>query len=212
MSWAVVGGAAIGLAGSVYSSSKSSKAAKQAGNQAADADAERLAFEREQYDDWQDTYGGIEDSLADYYETLSPTLRISQGLEAYEKEKNRAMSDLQDSFAQRGIETSGIKAQTDTSVALSSAAERARIRATAPMEVAKEKLGFLQVGLGQNPNAGMRDALGDTQTRAHGIENITARNAGEASGAVIDAATNLGQAGFSAWASNRKPANPNTGP
>ncbi len=203
MSWAVVGGAAIGLVGSAYSSNRASSAASDAGDAASDADRERLAFERERYDEWQSTYGPVEDRLAAYYETLSPTLRIVQGLEAFEKEKNLALTNLRENLDQRGIGTSGISAQLETTVALSSASERARIRAAAPLEVAKEQLGFLQVGLGQDPSSGISGALSDAQRNANRIAEATARNAGKASGAVVGAFTDFAQAGFEAWRERR---------
>ena len=210
MTVAIVGGAAIGLAGSVYSANKASKSAKRAGKQAAESDAARLAFEQEKYDEWQETYGPTEDHLAEYYNTLSPTLRTVQGLEAFEKEKDIALTSMRENLAQRGIETSGISGQLENDAALYSASERARIRADAPMSVAKEQLGFLKVGLDQNPDEGMRDTLGDSQSRAQNIESITAQNAGAASGAVVDSVTGLAQAGLDKYA-EYKAANPSGG-
>lgn len=199
MSVAAVAGAAIGVAGTVYASKKASSAAKKAGKAASNADAERLAFEREQWAEWQDTYGGIEDQLAAYYETLTPTYRITQGLEAHEKEMNRARTKISENLAQRGIATSGIAAQLTTEMEVASAEERARIRAAAPLEVAKEKLGFLQVGLGMNPQEGMRDALQSQANTARGIANATAVNAGQAQGAMISSITDLAQTAFTSW-------------
>lgn len=199
MSVKIIGGAVIGLAGTYLSSKKSSKAARKAGQLSADADAARLEFERERYDEWQDTYGAIEDQLAAYYETLDPTLRTVQGLEQYEKEKDRAMKRMNENLAQRGISTSGIAAQGEMEFAVGSASERARIRAEAPISVAKEKLGFLQVGLGQDPSEGMRGALRDSQRDAAGIRDTTAANAGLATGALYDAGTNLAGALFDKW-------------
>jgi len=211
MSVALVGAAAIGVAGSIYSSNKASGSAKEAGKRADAADARRLEFEQARFDEWQDTYGPTEDRLAAYYETLTPTLRITQGLEAFEKEKKIQMDNFNKSLAQRNIDRSGIAAQLDSSTAISSAAERARIRARAPLEVAKEQASFLSVGLQQNPDQGMRNALSGEQTRSAGLEQQTAVNAGRASGAVVSSLTNLAQVGLDAWAENRKKANPVTG-
>ncbi len=191
MSVAIVGGAAIGLAGTYLKSRAAGKAARRAGNQAADADAAQLAFDQERYDEWQATYGPIEDSLAAYYDTLDPTLRTVQGLEQYEKEKDRAMKQMNENLAQRGIATSGIKAQGEMEFAVAGASDRARIRAEAPISVAKEKLSFLQVGLNQNPDAGMRSSLSDQARDARGIRDTTAANAGIASGALFDAGTDF---------------------
>lgn len=209
---AMITAAAIGVAGSVYASNKSSKAAKKAGNQAADAEAARLDFEKQQWQEWQDTYGPVEDQLAAYYETLTPTFRITQGLEAHEKEMERAKTKINETLAQRGIATSGIAAQVGTEMAVASAEERARIRAAAPMEVAKEKLGFLQVGLGMNPDQGMRDALGAQALRTGQDARITAQNAGAASSAMIGSVTNFAQTAFSTWMNRNKTQTGTTGP
>jgi hypothetical protein len=187
MVWGAVIGAAAGLIGSKMSGD----AAKDAGKAQAAADKERLDFEKEQYQEWQDTYGGIEDNLAAYYDQLTPTLRATQGLEAFEKEKDIALTGLRENLAQRGISTSGIAAQTETSVAVSSAAERARIRAAAPMETAKEKLGFLTVGLGQDAAGGVSGALQTQSANAASDARAAAGLAGKATGAAVKAGANL---------------------
>jgi hypothetical protein len=209
MTVALVGAAAIGVAGTVYASNKASKAAKKAGKRADAADERRMAWEQEQRDEWDATYGATEDRLAAYYDKLTPTLRITQGLEAFEKEKGIAMKNVQEQMAQRNIDRSGMSAELDSDVAINSAEARAKIRADAPMQVAKEQAGFLSVGLGKDPEAGMRAAMGGEQTRSASLERQTARNAGEATGAVIDSVTNLAQVGLNKYA-DYKAANPGT--
>ena len=215
MSVAIVGGAAIGVAGSIYSANKASKAAKRAGKQAAAADQARMDFARERQDEWEATYGATEDHLANYYETLSPTLRTVQGLEAFEKEKDIALTNLRENLDQRGIGTSGIAAQQETDIALASAGERARIRAAAPMEVAKEQSSFLQIGLGQDKYGGMDAALNQQQTNANRDERITAQNSGLATGALVGSVTDLAQAGLTKYVNRtqpvKAPANPTYG-
>jgi len=196
---AMIAAAAIGVGGSYLMSRKANKAAKKAGDQAADSDAAQLAFAQQQYDDWQATYGPIEDQLAKYYETLTPSFRITQGLEAHEKEMDRMRTNVRETLDQRGIGTSGIAGQAELEMGVSSAEERARIRAAAPMEVAREKLGFLNTGLGQNPNSSMDNALAAQSARYGQNEQIAGRNAGVATNALINSGTNLVQAGFNAW-------------
>ena len=207
MTVAMVGGAAIGLAGTIYASNKASSAAKKAGKRADAADDRRMAFEEERRAEWEDTYGGVEDRLSAYYETLTPTLKIAQGLENFEKEKAVSMKNFSESMAQRNVDMSGMTAQVESDVAINSAEARARIRAEAPMQVAQEQSKFLQIGLNQDPDNGMRNAMSGEQTRSASLEQQTARNAGEASGAVIDSVTNLAQVGLDKYASY-KAANP----
>ncbi len=191
--------AVIGVAGSAYASNRASSASDRATDAASDAEQARLDFEMEQWDEWQATYGNVEDQLAAYYETLTPTFRATQGLEAHEKEMNRMKKNVRETLDQRGIGTSGIAAQFEMETSISSAEERARIRAAAPLEVAREKLGFLQTGLGMQPQAGMRDALGDATLRTAQDARTAARNAGAASGAFIGSLGDLAQAGFTRW-------------
>jgi preprotein translocase subunit SecD len=111
------------------------------------------------YEDWKGTYGPIQDNLAKYYQDLSPDFYEVQGLEAFEKEQARAMDQVRQSLAQRGISDSGVAAATDIAFAQSSAAERATIRAQAPTIAANEQLRFLQVGMGQDPSQSMANTL-----------------------------------------------------
>jgi len=207
VAWVGVGVAAAGVLANAYSADQAGSAAKKAGKRADRADERRMDFEEKRYDEWQETYGPIEDRLADYYEALTPTLRITQGLEACEKEKGIAMSNYKEMVAQRNIDMSGMVAETERSTAIDSAEARAKIRADAPMQVAKEQARFLQIGLNQDPDQGMRTAMSGEQTRSASLERQTARNAGVASGAVIDSATDLAQAGLDKYAAH-KPPNP----
>lgn len=210
MSVAIVGGAAIGVAGTIYSANKASKSAKRAGKRADAAEERRLAFEQERIDEWEATYGTVEDQLANYYETLSPTLRITQGLEAFEKEKERGMKQLNETLAQRGIDRSGMAAQIETQVAVDSAEERARIRAAAPMEVAKEKLGFLNTGIARDPYNNMSQALQGQELTRTNEHWMAAQNAGEASSALVGSITDLAGAGLNKYAEYRATKKANT--
>lgn len=204
---AMITAAVINVGGAYLTQKKASKSADRATQAASDAEAARLGFEREQWEEWQATYGPIEDQLANYYETLTPTFRVTQGLEAFEKERERSMKQLRETFAQRGISYSGVAAQVELQDKLTSAQERARIRANAPMEVAREKLGFLQVGLGQNPQAGMRDALASQENTTRNIAFMASQNAATASGNLITSFGDLAQAGFTAWMNRRNTTN-----
>ena len=193
MSWGPIIGAGISAVGSIFGAKQSADAAQDAGRWAYEADMEALEWEKSMYREWQATYGGIEDNLADYFDKLNPELRAVQGLEAYEKEKDAQLKKLHENLAQRGLGTSGIMADVDTAFALDSAAERARIRAEAPMQVAQEKLGFLQIGLGQNPAARVGTTLANRANNAHDAARATAGAAGRATSAAWEAGANLAE-------------------
>jgi hypothetical protein len=120
----------VAIAGaSVVSGVMSSNASDRASKRAAGSDAASLAFEQQKYDDWKETYGGIEDNLSEYYNSLTPEYYAARGLEAFQKEQQRAFTTIKSSLAQRGIEDSGIALAAERAFAQDAAIQRATIRA-----------------------------------------------------------------------------------
>lgn len=132
-------------------SKDSSEAAIEAARISAEASEAELDFAKEQYQDWLDVFGDVREQLSTYFEGLTPEFARTRGLEAFEIEKTAALDAARITLEQRGIATSGLAAELETDFAQLSATERARIRANAPREAAKEQLGFLTLGMGQNP-------------------------------------------------------------
>lgn len=157
---AVVGGGALLGAGASYAGQRRATRESKRASQA------QMAFEQQKYDDWQETYGPIQDNLANYYGSLTPEYYEAQGLEAFQQEQQAAMQSLEQSLAQRGIADSGIAAAAMTQIAQEGAENRATIRAAAPGIVADEQSRFLQMGLGQNPGASMSSALSQRSMQA----------------------------------------------
>ena len=187
----MVWGAVIGAAGSVLGAGMAKSGADSAAKTAARTDKQRLKFEQDRYDDWKKTYGSVEENLSNYYNTLTPELRMTQGLQAFNEERDAAMTKLNENLAQRGISRSGLAAAIETESALQSAETRAQIRANAPMEVAKEKLGFLNAGLASNPANNVGNALADQSRNAGSIAVQAAANSGAATAQAIEAGANL---------------------
>lgn len=177
MSGWVAGAVVVGAGISYLGSEKASKRSKKASDT-------QIAFEQEKYDDWQETYGPIEDNLSEYFNNLSPEYYEVQGLEAFEKEKTVAFEQLQESLAQRGISDSGIAIDIEKDLALESAQARARIRTEAPAAAASEKMRFLQVGLGQSPDASLSQTLAQRAQTA----TIESAQASAATGQAIQTA------------------------
>lgn len=173
---AVITSAVIVASATVYAASEASKNAAEARKDAKEARAqaaeearlareearlareEQLAWEREQYQDWQNIYGGLEENLSDYYNTLSADTIAVEQLENFAFERDAALDRMRTQLAQRGIESSGITAAAELSSSLASAEAGAQIRSSAPRQAAQEKQAFLQTGLAQNPKAGIRNA------------------------------------------------------
>lgn len=176
-------GAASGIYGA-YSARKSAKGAKRGAMRqaelAAEAEQAELDFAKGQYQDWKNIYGGFEENLANFYSNLSPEGLAVRDLEAFEVEKDKALTQVRETLAQRGIGDSGLAGEVETDFALMSAEERAQIRAEAPMKAAQEKAGFLSLGIQRDPRASVSGALRNNASTAGRRAEAGAQFAGQA--------------------------------
>lgn len=170
------------LLGAGMASSASNKASKSA----AQAQAAELDFQKERYQDWQDVFGPIQKNLGDYYSNLSPDYFEAVGIQNFEEERALAETQMNENLAQRGITDSGLAAEFEQDSALNAATSRARIRTEAPLMAAKEKMNFLQVGLGSNPAESMVGTLSRNTSRTA----ETAAYAGQQAQQAISSAIN----------------------
>lgn len=167
---AIIGSAVLGAAASATSAksaSKSSSAATASADAAArlqyEASSEQLAFSKQQYDDWQNIFGPIQDNLSSYYKNLSSDSVASLGIQNIEKEYARSSQLLDQSLAKRGITNSGATTQGMTQLESARMLGRAEVQANAPMVAAQQQQGFLSIGLGaqQQATAGINSAYGN---------------------------------------------------
>lgn len=205
MSWGLVAvaGATTVSAGLSY------MGAKGASEDASDASAAQTAFEQEKYDDWKETYGPIQDNLANYYENVTPDYYASVGLEEFEKQYETSMTRINENLTQRGIDpSSGLAVSLESQAELDAAETRAEIRRDAPIKAAEDKSRFLQIGLGQNPGSSMSATLAQQSQQASDTAAAAATAAG---GALQTAIPTVGTA-INAYVN--RPANPpkNYGP
>ena len=176
------------VGGALLSRNAASKDAKRAAN----ADKAALAFEQEKYDDWMNVYGDLQSNLGKYYNSLTPEYYEAVGLEAFEKERQTAMTKLNEHFAQAGISPqSGVALSIKSQQDMDAARNRADIRRSAPSMAAEEKRQFLQVGLGQNPGAGLGAQLSN---QAIAASNRAAASSVAAGQAVSSALSTVGTA------------------
>lgn len=180
-------GTAIQAGASLIGGAMSSKSASKDAKRAANADKAALAFEQEKYDDWMAVYGDLQSNLGKYYNSLTPEYYEAVGLEAFEKERQTAMTKLNEHFAQAGISPrSGVALSIKSQNEMEAARSRADIRRSAPSMAAEEKRQFLQVGLGQNPGAGVGAQLGNQAIAA----NNRAAQSSQAAGKAVSSAVN----------------------
>lgn len=153
MTGAIIGSAVLGAAASASASSSASDAAEAQTQAASGASAAQLAFSKEQYQDWKDTFGDISDNLSNFYKGLDETKFASQGIQNIRTTYATAVKNVDQALAQRGIAGSGLQAQALTDLASQQAKAEAEVRTNAPFAVAQEKMKFLSLGMGQGANA-----------------------------------------------------------
>ena len=184
MSWgltAVAGATLVGAGMQSRSASKATDAAQQ-------ASAEQLAFQREQYEDWQEIYGPLQENLADYYSDLTPEFYEAIGLQNYEQELQQSMADIERSIAQSNLtDKSGVEQSLLAQAELAGAEERADIRLQAERATQEDKTRFLQIGLGQNPAPSLGQTLAQRSATTQQIATQQQQAAGQATGQAVQA-------------------------
>lgn len=176
---AVVGVASV--AGAAMSANSANKASKRAASSAND----QLAFEKAQYEDWQNIFGPIQENLSNYYQSLTPDYYEAAGLEAFQKERDAQMTQLNESLAQRGLSTSGVQAAVERTNAIDTAQTRASIRREAPAKAAEEQSRFLQIGMGSNPANSYSTALSQVAQQQNTYAQQQQQAAGQAVGSAV---------------------------
>lgn len=175
-------GAGIAAVGAVSANVGANKARNSAEAQSRDA----LAFEQNKLDDWNEVYGPVQDNLSDYYSNLTPEYYETLGLESFAQEQQTAITRLDESLAQRGLDpASGISASLRAQSELEGAEGRASIRRDAPRAVAEDKSRFLQIGLGQNPGSSLSNEMSNQARSAQQRATASEQAAGQAVGSAI---------------------------
>lgn len=178
-------GSVIGAVGSVVGGVLGTSSANKATKSAAAATKNQLEFEKAQYQDWQNIFGPIQDNLSQYYQSLTPDYYEAAGLEAFQKERDAQMTQLNENLAQRGLSTSGVQAAVERTNAIDTAQTRANIRREAPAKAAEEQSRFLQIGMGSNPANSYSTALSQVAQQQTSYAQQQQQAAGQAIGSAI---------------------------
>ena len=139
---AAVVGTVIGAGATVYSANKASGAANSATQAQTAASNANIAFQRQQYNDWQAVYGPVQQNLSSFYQNLSGDALVASGLKNYEQQYQAVEQNLQRSFTQRGID-SPAQDFLQQQAALGTAEFKATLRNEAPLQVAAAQQGFV---------------------------------------------------------------------
>lgn len=193
---AIAGAAVVGAGASIYSGKKAAKSADKASNRAASsADAqtalgyEQLDFNKQQYDDWNAIFGDTQKTLASYYNTLSPEVFASTGLQNIEQEYTRSRTQLDATLAKRGISNSGVAADDFSTLEAARMMGRADVRNKAETQVRAEQMNFLAVGKGQqsqlqanisNSYGNLANSYGNQASTQYGMANNYTNQANQA--------------------------------
>jgi len=193
---------------SVVTGYMGSRSASKASDAASDSSQAQLSFEYEKYDDWNETYGPLQDNLAEYYNSVTPEYYAAVGVEKFNEEFQTSLQRIDESFAQRGIDpSSGISGSIKSQAELNAAETRAGIRREAPRQATEDQSRFLQIGLGQNPGSSISSTLSQ-QSREQAITAQNAQTAaGNAWGAAIPQVEKAAQAWVNKPAATAPPAN-----
>lgn len=156
---AVIGAATIGAGASYMAGKSASKSASKASDASAyaaelqyETSQEQLAFQKQQYADWEGIFGPIQQNLSQYYQYLSPDTYSALGIQNIEKQYVQSRQNLDQELAKRGISNSGATVAGLTQLEQASMLGKAEVRTNAPQMVASAKQGFLNAGLGLQGN------------------------------------------------------------
>ena len=182
------------------------KRQEEAANRAADRSygltEDQLAFQRSQYEDWKGVYGDIQTNLGNYYNNLSSSNWEAQNYEAIQQQYQKALGQVRQVLAQRGLDDSGVEAKAEIGFAEKMAQQKATVQANADQYVADKKMNFLGLGLGQgtqmlginaqvaNAGAGAQANISGAHTAAMaGLGSANIGSIGGVIGSVAGAAT-----------------------
>lgn len=177
-----IGAIAAAAGVSLVQSHLAGKASDRASARAAQASREELEFAQQQYQDFRNVYGDVEANLGRFYRNLSPDTFAIQGIEAFEQEQARALENVQQSLAQRGLTDSGISADLERQASIESAETRARIRTQAPLQVAEAQQAFVASGRGGQAE-NLQRTLSNRATRSLRTAEIAESRSRSAQGA-----------------------------
>jgi len=173
MTGAAVASAAVG-AGSLVQGKKAGEAAEDANAAALGSAEEMNAYLRQLgdegidmaqglIDDWEGTFGGIQDNLSDYYSNLDPDKFSTQNKSAYKQNMDKQMAQFNESMAATGLQSAGMKQQAQQEAAFQTAEANANYDIMAPEQVNQMQQSFVNSGEGQRNTA--QNAMTNAQNR-----------------------------------------------
>ena len=160
---AAIGSTAVGVAGTVKSGKQADKAMSQQNDmvalmqgysdEAITTGEDALAFSQGLVDDWEATFGGIQENLSQYYSNLDPTKYAQEYKTNLNENIDKQVTQMNDTMSASGLQTAGMKQQTAKEAAFAKATGGAQADLMAEDKVASMKQGFVNSGAGQQSAA-----------------------------------------------------------
>ena len=150
--------------------------------------AEGIEYAQGIMDDWEGTFGGIEDNMSEYYNNLDPEKFATGEKARFKQNLDKQMTQYNETMASNGLQSAGMKAQTAKEAMFKTAEQNSQIDLSSEEHVADQKMNFLDFGESRRASAetAMGNALGHkTALGAQGLNaqiNQTSRLASAAGG------------------------------
>jgi hypothetical protein len=144
-----------------------------------------LEYAQQLMADWEQTFGGIEENLSDYYNNLDPEKYAQEYKTNLYENIDKQVAQLNDSLASSGLQSSGMAAQTAKEAAFAKATGSAQADLAAEDKVNAMKQGFVNTGANRYANAA------NATTNAYGnLANIN-MTAGSNIGSLLGSQANM---------------------
>lgn len=149
---------------------------------------EEIAFQREQYDDWKDIYGPLQEDLGTYFNNISGDKLAAKQVEQIQQQSQASQQQLDQTLAQRGMSNSGLSAELLNQNLFNTSMAKADAFSNADQLAAQEQMNFLGLGLGQGTtmlgtqanvaNSAIGSNTSSANTASTNATNIGAANTG----------------------------------
>jgi len=184
---AAIGSAVVGGAGLIQGKRQGDKAQAQADQALANSQfygGQQLDFSQELLDNWEQTFGGIQENLSDYYNNLDPNKYATEYKSNLYENIDKQMGQLNETLASQGLQSSGMRAQAEKEAAFGKATGAAQADLMAEDKVASMKQSFLNFGENQRSTAqtGMINAYSTLAGNSNIMQQQSMNTARDAAG------------------------------
>ena len=195
-------GPLITAGGSIASAFIGSSSASKSQDKATKVARDQLNFAIKRYEDWENTWGSLEDSLAEFARSYTGAHAQALGLRAVEDTFKQTNIQLKEFNAQRGLSTSGLGAHQSYQLQLGRATERAKAISDAPLQAAKVRADLFS--LGQQREGGLLTNRANAAANYSNSLTAGAERSANVGGAISGALTNfLTEGGGSEYLANK---------